>query len=138
MIGRFARHSAASVRTEASTARPMFFALHEAQEIVSRLPEEVDGQPVRCHEIARVVHAMLGHRHYFEVVDGKYGPYEHTWLASRRLACILDTYAIGRFPIVQLVSPYLVPHLYAPGRPLEPSELRPCALEKLLHHGAKE
>ena len=74
---------------------------------------------VRCHELARAVGKMLG----LEVVDGKYGAVDHSWLVTRRGAeevqtmTVLDVYAVGRLPQVQLLSiETLLPHgMYRPG-----------------------
>lgn len=96
-------------------------ALKTAQGVVERLS---DG--LRCHEVARIVRAVLRRDgHVAWIVDGHYGPVEHSWLlvSGRKeddhdhAYVILDPYAVGRLPIVQLVSPSLGLHtLY---RPLE-------------------
>jgi hypothetical protein len=75
------------------------------------------GQPplLRCHELACAVAHRVGddfrdatHNGSFVVVDGKYGPVGHSWIewtthpsGYRR---ILDVYAIGRLPMVQLID----------------------------------
>lgn len=62
---------------------------------------------VRCHELARAV------QRYFpqsaKVIDGHYSRVEHSWLQlsanyqhSRVVTSILDVYAVGRLPMVQL------------------------------------
>lgn len=61
---------------------------------------------IRCHELARAVQEML-ERHGFpgwEVADGKFGIVEHSWLFRRNRYVILDPYAVGRLPMVQLVA----------------------------------
>ncbi len=82
-------------------------------------------EEVRCHELARAVWAVLGFDHYGRVVDGKYGRVEHSWielwevegLAAR---WILDVYACGRLPQVQVVDLFFtLPHedAYQRGEP---------------------
>lgn len=67
--------------------------------IVSSFPEIDDaGELIRCHEVARAVGEIL----QLEVVDGRYGMVEHSWLELSR-GRILDVYAMGRLPPVQLV-----------------------------------
>lgn len=60
--------------------------------------------PLRCHEVARAVGEMLE----LQVQDGWYGNVDHTWLWVRNdrdhRGAILDVYAVGRLPMVQLVS----------------------------------
>jgi hypothetical protein len=77
----------------------------KAKRIVEAIP---DGQVWRCHEVARVVHGVLADDRV-EVVDGKYGPVEHSWLVisgneGRPQPIVLDTYAVGQLPQVQLVE----------------------------------
>jgi hypothetical protein len=84
-------------------------AFEEVQRFVARLPDQdAEGRPVRCHEVARAAKVVLGSTGRFEPVDGHWGPYEHSWLVSRTHRRIIDPYAIGRLPIVQLVNPYLL------------------------------
>lgn len=87
-------------------------ALRAATAIVAGMPEELpsgfDPTVLRCHEVARVAQRLMGHVGEWEVVDGHYGPYEHSWLASRKMKMILDVYTIGRHPVVQVVDPYLI------------------------------
>lgn len=78
--------------------------LKTAQDLVARIPE--DGSPnhpeglLRCHEIARVVAKCL---HIEQMVeDGKYGHTDHSWIRFPNTN-ILDVYAVGRLPMVQLV-----------------------------------
>jgi hypothetical protein len=64
---------------------------------------------VRCHELARAVGHVLG----LTVQDGWYGYVEHSWLWTRpldepvgvrwALPNILDVYAVGSLPQVQLI-----------------------------------
>ena len=63
---------------------------------------------VRCHELARAVGEVLD----LPVHDGKYGSVEHSWLLSgRKTRNILDVYAVGRLPQVQLVHvEWMLPH----------------------------
>lgn len=68
----------------------------------------MDGEPVRCHELARAVGQMLK----LEYEDGRFGFVEHTWLwtspcdktvAPWVLPNVLDVYTPGSMPMVQLV-----------------------------------
>lgn len=58
------------------------------------------------------------------VIDGHYGAAEHSWLLTRFyrhelkwwMVTILDTYAVGRLPTVQMLDPSLgMGELYRPG-----------------------
>lgn len=98
---------------------------------------------LRCHELARAVHKLLDIP-ALSVVDGKLAAVEHTWLnlvvpvaehertsdvlAARLLGkrasgewirhVIIDVYAPGRLPQVQLIDPFpLLKHGYEPGAP---------------------
>jgi hypothetical protein len=87
-------------------------ALEIATRLVSKIPDVATFTP-RCHEIARAVAVTLKkYEIEVDVVDGTYGSMEHTWLVTDR-ENILDTYAPGREPQVQLVD-MSVPH-FAPG-----------------------
>lgn len=85
--------------------------LERAQAAVLVFPDEMDGKPLRCHEIARAIGAHL----QLDVQDGKYGMVEHSWLyttAHLEKCSILDPYCVGRLPQVQLVSILgVLPHL---------------------------
>jgi hypothetical protein len=90
-----------------------------AERIVEGLPDEHDGELLRCHEVARIVARRLDRRD-LTVIDGKYGPVEHTWIhlarAKRGTPLILDAYCVGRLPQVQLVhTPYDLGAHYKPG-----------------------
>ncbi len=76
--------------------------LARAIEIVDRLPGKVDGEYVRCHELARFVLRHLEVQGPF-VVDGKRDCYEHSWvmLPTRN---VLDVYVPGHLPQVALVA----------------------------------
>jgi hypothetical protein len=73
------------------------------------------GNELRCHELARAVHQVVydDGKYMLDVVDGKCGPVEHSWL---RLSdgVILDPYVPGRLPAVQIVDP-IVGAAYRPG-----------------------
>lgn len=77
-----------------------------AVELVEKIPERVNNELVRCHEVARVVGTILG----LPVTDGKYGSVDHSWcwvspdLDGERPGNILDVYSIARLPVVQLVG----------------------------------
>lgn len=83
-------------------------AFHEAERIVSTFRLPPAGQEMRCHEIARAVCDCLNQLGNvvggLQVVDGKYGGVEHSWIALPRPEHIIDTYAVGRLPMVQLVE----------------------------------
>lgn len=88
--------------------------------LVSRLPYEVMGSVVRCHERVRAVADLL--ELTFE--DGFYGMVEHSWiwLSPREpispLPRILDVYVPGRIPQVQLIDPHIhLPFEYRRGPP---------------------
>lgn len=71
-----------------------------ATRLVSLMPDVHDGEWVRCHEVARAVRRLLGAG---TVVDGLYGcAVQHSWIDLD--GCILDTYAVGRLPVVQYVD----------------------------------
>jgi hypothetical protein len=78
--------------------------------LVAWAPYEIDGELVRCHELARAVGHMLDLDHE----DGRFGFVEHTWLwtdsPSNKKFCppwavpnVLDVYTPGSMPMVQLV-----------------------------------
>src|SRR6185369_612291 len=70
---------------------------------------------VRCHELARAVARVW---RTLDVVDGKYGIVEHSWLVDPRFPYhVIDTYTPGALPQVQLidVSPLGIPNRYHPG-----------------------
>lgn len=95
-----------------------------AKEIVVDLPHGIDGQEVRCHELARVVASYLD----LPYQDGHYGFVEHTWIWTQpledelqrwRLPNILDVYVPGQLPQVQLIhtSVHLpLPYIWGPPR----------------------
>jgi len=71
--------------------------------------------PLRCHELACAVAHRLGdeyrdvaHNGSFVLVDGKYGPIDHSWIEWRTSPSgyrrILDVYSVGRLPMVQLID----------------------------------
>jgi len=82
-------------------------ALKEAKRIVRHFPtRDRQGRWVRCHEVARIVGAVLG----LPVQDGHYGMMEHSWLWTAPCVHmgvapnVLDCYVPGRAPAVQLVA----------------------------------
>jgi hypothetical protein len=88
---------------------PRELRLHEqAAALVSLVPDEIGGQLVRCHELARAIGRTLNLEHE----DGRYGFVEHTWLWTEprdRKFCVawslpnvLDVYVPGTTPQVQL------------------------------------
>jgi hypothetical protein len=74
------------------------------------------GNELRCHELARAVHQVVydDGKYKLDVVDGKCGPVEHSWLRFYD-GVILDAYVPGRLPAVQLVDPLVA--AYRPGSP---------------------
>jgi hypothetical protein len=74
------------------------------------------GNELRCHELARAVHLVVyEEEHVIVVVDGHCGPVEHSWLRCSD-GVILDAYAPGRLPAVQIIDP-IVGTAYRPGTP---------------------
>lgn len=62
---------------------------------------------LRCHEVARAIGEFFG----VHVVDGYFGVADHSWCtfedhseADRFRQYILDPYAVGRLPQVQLIT----------------------------------
>jgi len=87
------------------------------------------GNELRCHELARAVHLVVYAReHKLDVVDGKCGPIEHSWLRFGD-GVILDPYAPGRMPAVQIVDP-IVGTAYRPGTPR--SDIRQAIVDRLV------
>ena len=73
------------------------------------------GNELRCHELARAVKIVVDHERALYVLDGKCGPIEHSWLSFSD-GVILDPYAPGRMPAVQMIDP-IVGAAYRPGTP---------------------
>lgn len=112
--------------------------LERASRMVAALPEvagRITMPPtgiIRCHELARAVGRLLDLPHE----GGHYGFVEHTWLWTApldsrhhpdifphiKMPNILDVYAVGKLPQVQLVHARSVtlPHLGWAWRPGEP------------------
>jgi hypothetical protein len=90
--------------------------LARASHLVAKIDVEDFETTIRCHELARAVGRLLGLRHE----DGVYsanasdGGVDHSWLLvpnSWGGCSILDVYAVGRLPQVQLVyCGVTVPH----------------------------
>jgi len=81
--------------------------LGRATQLVKLAPYEIDGETVRCHELARAVAAHLR----LTVADGWFGMVEHSWCWCQRfrpgygsVPSILDVYAPGRLPQVLLIG----------------------------------
>lgn len=89
---------------------------------------------VRCHELARAVGRILD----LPVEDGAYGACDHSWLVIRpdmfASPCILDVYAVGRLPIVQLVDArqILQPHFSAYQKREPRDDIREDVVERLV------
>lgn len=86
------------------------------------------GNELRCHELARAVHLVYEREHKLDVVDGKCGPIEHSWLRFSD-GVILDPYAPGRMPAVQIVDP-IAGTAYRPGAPR--SDIRQAIVDRLV------
>ncbi len=72
------------------------------------------GNELRCHELARAVHLVVYEDEFkLDVIDGHCGPVEHSWLRCSD-GTIIDAYAPGRLPAVQIVDPIVAAH-YRPG-----------------------
>lgn len=82
---------------------------------------------IRCHEVVRIVQGVLSPRWQLVVVDGLYGQEStpkanHSWCVLDEPSTgnyvtryILDVYAVGRLPMVQLVAcDYLHRTMYNP------------------------
>ncbi|HKY40728.1 MAG TPA: hypothetical protein VJN18_32560 [Polyangiaceae bacterium] len=73
--------------------------------LVALSPYDIDGEPVRCHELVRAVGEELG----LSWADGWFGMVEHSWLWTRAwlplepIPNILDPYVPGRLPQTQLI-----------------------------------
>ena len=91
--------------------------LADAERAVAAIPDSLG--EVRCHEVARAVAGYLFHRKHIGralmAVDGTYGSpgglrHEHSWIevwpsgSPRGPLFIIDPYAVGRLPQVQLVD----------------------------------
>jgi hypothetical protein len=87
--------------------------LHDAERCVSKLSDAY-GNELRCHELARAVHAVLVSSDRWtsfsklDVVSGMYFAVEHSWirlcdLTHSQKYAILDVYCPGRIPQVQLI-----------------------------------
>lgn len=87
------------------------------------------GNELRCHELARAVHLVVHEReHKIDVVDGKCGPIEHSWLRFSD-GVILDPYAPGRMPAVQMIDP-IVGAAYRPGTPR--ADIKQAIIDRLV------
>jgi hypothetical protein len=86
------------------------------------------GNELRCHELARAVHVVAESAHKLTVIDGKCGPIEHSWLYLDD-SVILDPYAPGRMPAVQLVD-LVVGTAYRPGDPR--NDIRQAVVDRLV------
>src|SRR5688572_1954048 len=83
----------------------------QATTFVSDIPNDL-GFEVRCHELVRAVAVFLeACRPRLHIVDGHFGAVEHSWLVALPEAgfpgyrhIILDVYAVGSLPLVQLIE----------------------------------
>ncbi len=108
-----------------------------ATDVVSLLPHHEDRQRrlIRCHELARVVERLLRPaaddtrvRREWVVIDGKFGPVDHSWLMYG--SAFLDVYAVGRLPMVQLLEPTFGVYPFKAGQ--ERDDIREDVIEELL------
>lgn len=84
--------------------------LDYANIIVEAIPNTVNGELVRCHEVARIVASILN----LWVQDGFYGYVDHSWCWTREppkefigmsnMPNILDPYCVGSLPQVRLLA----------------------------------
>ena len=87
------------------------------------------GNELRCHEMVRAIHAVVdAQEHKLDIVDGKCGPIEHSWLRFSD-GVILDPYVPGRMPAVQIVDP-IVGTAYRPGPPRD--DIRQAIIDHLV------
>lgn len=101
-----------------------------ATRVVGVLPDTVNGQELRCHEVARIVAYVLG----VGFVDGRYEiGAEHSWCTFVDSPHILDVYTVGRLPPVQLVAVVpTMPARYTPGPRRD--DIRELVVERLTKH----
>lgn len=86
------------------------------------------GNELRCHELARAVQRVVHDRAFkLVVVDGMCGPIEHSWLCLSD-GVILDPYAPGRLPAVQLVD--ALAGAYRPGEKRQ--DIRQAIVDQLV------
>lgn len=96
------------------------FAWIAAMACVKKVPER--SPRIRCHELTRAVHKCLmklqSKADSWLVCDGHYGAVEHSWLYDSWRAVVLDVYAVGRLPMVQLIdcSSAVIAPMYSAGR----------------------
>ncbi len=104
--------------------------------LVERVPDQVLGELVRCHELARAAGKILG----LSVQDGYYNFIEHSWLwltpydpDDFYIPNVLDVYVPGRIPQVQLVNTNssALPRDYRRGQD-ERTDINELAVEKIL------
>lgn len=96
------------------------------EDSVSRVSDSW-GNELRCHELARAIYRVVGDR-TIVVVDGHCGAVEHSWLVLSDGA-IVDPYAPGRLPAVQIVDP-IVASAYRPGS--RRADIRRAIVDKLV------
>ncbi len=89
-----------------------------ACKLVTKVPYQIDGNVIRCHELVRAMAIIIG----LDYMDGYYGMCEHSWLWTSPLIelsappRVLDVYTPGRIPQVQLVdTSRLLPFEYRRG-----------------------
>jgi hypothetical protein len=92
---------------------------------IARIPGTF-GSELRCHELVRAVWSTFGSAHgYTDIVDGKLGMVEHSWLAGETTLAgpsrpfILDVYMPGCMPQVALIDAWdlhPIGRLYVPGK----------------------
>lgn len=110
---------------------------HRATQLVSRV-QFLDGDEIRCHELARAVGRVLA----LPYSDGRYGSIDHTWLRvgdwrhEPQRAKILDVYVPGGVPQVQLIhyAAWSLPHwrqLYRQGVEYERTDIDEALVERL-------
>jgi hypothetical protein len=96
--------------------------------LVAMCPYDINGEPVRCHELVRAIGEELG----LSWADGWFGLVGHSWLWTRPwvqpgpLPNILDPYCPGRLPACQLIftGSHALPWDYRRGDYLDAKDIR--------------
>ncbi len=79
-------------------------AYQKAVKLVAKAPSlDAEVRSIRCHELARAVATFLGPDRW-SVVDGTSHMADHSWIVLHQRPVILDVYAVGQLPPVQLID----------------------------------
>lgn len=123
-------YAAREIFTEAEVAL-----VSRVSSLVAACPYEIDGEPVRCHELVRAVGEELG----LSWADGWFGMVEHSWLWTKPwvrpgpMPNIIDAYSPGRLPQVMLVhtGSHALPCDYRRGDYIDGKDIRWAVLNQL-------